>query len=87
MATPTQPTLADIQEKARALTAQIQASPVDASDKKAIAGHAKTLLTLVEQTIPHINTAQNAFGGQEEALNQATALKNRLAKVIAAYGG
>lgn len=85
MAASPQLTIADIQAKAQALAEKVAANPVTASDKKAIVSHAKELDTLVGHLIPHINTAQVAFGGQEEAINQATQLQNKLRKVIAAY--
>lgn len=85
MANVAQPSLAEVGAKAAAILADIQNKGVDATDKKSIVDNSKKLVGLIDALQPHINTAQNAFGGQEAAISQANDLRNKLNKVIAAY--
>lgn len=54
-------------------------------DKKAIVKQLKEQLAALDALQPHINTAQQAFGGFEEHQAQLTTLKNQINKAIAAY--
>lgn len=78
-------TLADITNQVSKLTSKIQTEGVDVTDPKVIVSTATELLSALNKVQPHINQAERAFGGQKEAQNRLTELKNKLNNVIAAY--
>lgn len=81
------PTLASIAEKANSLFTEISSKGVNVADPKHITSTAKSLLGVLDDLQPHINTAQAAIGGQEDVINQANDLRNKLNRIVSAYGG
>lgn len=77
--------LADLTQDVANLSDKIQSEGVDVTDPKVIVSTAAQLLAALETLQPHINKAEQAFGGQKDAQNRLTELKNKLNKVIAAY--
>lgn len=80
-----QPTIAEIVAQAQALQAEIATQGVNASDKASIVSTAKKLIALLNSLQPHVNAADQAFGGNTAAASQITDLRNKLNKVVAAY--
>lgn len=79
--------LASIATKAQQLADQIAAKGVNVAEPKEIVATAKSLLGVLDELQPHINTAQAAIGGQEQTINDANNLRNKLNRVVSAYGG
>ena len=79
-------TLAQLQDEAQQLNAEITASGVNVTDHSTIIATAKKLLALLDKLQPHLNKAQSAFGGNETSISAANDLRNKLNKVIAVYG-
>jgi len=77
--------LAAINEEVTKLSQEIQAKGIDAAKPEEIVSSAKKMLAALDKLQPHINKAEQAFGGQKDAISQANDLRNRLNKVIAAY--
>lgn len=78
-------TLEQLTSQAKSLQAEIEQKGVNAANPKDIVSKAKALLGLLDQVQPHLNKAQNAFGGQETLIQQANDLRNKLNRVIASY--
>jgi len=78
-------TIQDIGNQVAQYVAELQSKGLDITKKHEVVAAMKKLLASLDQIQPHINTAQNAFGGQESLQQQANDLRNRLNKIIAAY--
>lgn len=81
------PTLASIAADAQTLFSEISSKGVNVADPKELTRAAKALLAVLDNLQPHLNTAQNALGGQEAVIAQANDLRNKLNRIVSAYGG
>lgn len=79
------PTLADIASEAANIASEIQGKGVDIANKAEIVASVTKLLGVLDKVQPHINQAQQAFGGQEATIAQANDLRNTLNRIKATY--